>query len=204
MADLGNVQYPDNPPFATVDFKTISPTITTSTNSGKLRRVGMGTSYYSWTAKYNSLTPRDAGPIIGYIRYTEGSLYSFEIILPEISYTKTINQVAAAITRVAIPLGSVNVAISTTQTNSEVLRAGDYFKFANHSKVYQAVINCNSDNTGNATLTFASSTVSNVASGASLTITAVPFTAVIDGQEQDHNVGYGGITTLEVKMREVW
>ena len=89
----------------------------------------MGCSYYSWTAKYNSLTPRDAGPIIGFIRYTEGSLYSFEIILPEISYSKTINQVSAAITSVAIPLGSVNVAISTTQTNSEVLRAGDYFKF---------------------------------------------------------------------------
>ena len=204
MADLGNVQYPVNPPFATVDFKTISPTITSSTNSGKLRRVGMGCSYYSWTAKYNSLTPRDAGPIIGFIRYTEGSLYSFEIILPEISYSKTINQVSAAITSVAIPLGSVNVAISTTQTNSEVLRAGDYFKFNNHSKVYQAVVNCNSLGDGNATLTFAGPTVSNVASGTGLTITAVPFTAVMDGQEQDHTVSYGGITTLEVKMREVW
>ena len=203
MADIAT-QYPVNPPFATVDFKTISPTITSSTNSGKLRRVGMGCSYYSWTAKYNSLTPRDAGPIIGYIRYTEGSLYSFEIVLPEISYSKTINQVSAAITQVAIPIGSVNVRVSTTNTNSEVLRAGDYFKFNNHSKVYQAVINCNSDSGGNATLTFAGPTVSNVASGTSLTLTAVPFTAVIDGQEQDHTVSYGGITTLEVSMREVW
>lgn len=203
MADIAT-QYPSTPVFAAVDFKTITPTITSVTNSGKMRRVGMGTSYYSWTAKYNSLSPRDAGPILGYIRYAEGSLYSFEIILPEISYSKTINQVTSAITRVAIGIGAVNVAISTSNTNSEVLRAGDYFKFNNHSKVYQAVLNCNSDSTGNATLYFASPTVSNVASGANLTITAVPFTAVFDGTEQDHNVSYGGITTLEVKMREVW
>jgi hypothetical protein len=135
MADI-TTQYPDNPPFATVDFKTVSPTITSSTNSGKLRRVGMGTSYYSWTAKYNSLTPRDAGPIIGFIRYTEGSLYSFEIILPEISYSKCISQPSGnVVTRSNITIGSVNVAIDTTNTGvGEVLRAGDYFKFDNHSK----------------------------------------------------------------------
>lgn len=203
MADIAT-QYPSTPVFSAVDFKTTTPTITSVTNSGKMRRVGMGTSYYSWTAKYNSLAPRDVGPVLGFIRYAEGSLYSFEIILPEISYTKTINQVSAAITQVAIPIGAVNVRISTTNTNSEVLRAGDYFKFNNHSKVYQAVINCNSDSGGNATLYFASPTVSNVASGTSLTLTAVPFTAVFDGTEQDHSVSYGGITTLEVKMREVW
>jgi hypothetical protein len=208
MADI-TTPFPNNPAnaepiFSTVDFKTVTPTITSTTNSGKLRRVGMGTSYYSWTAKYNNLTDREVGPVLGFIRYCEGGLYSFEIKLPNISNTKTINQVTAAITQVAIPIGSVNVRISTTNTNSEVLRAGDYFKFNNHSKVYQAVINCNSNGTGNAILTFASPTVSNVASGTGLTIDNVPFTAVFDGQEQDYNVSYGGITTLEVKMREVW
>jgi hypothetical protein len=164
----------------------------------------MGTSYYSWKAKYNSLTDRQAGPILGFIRYAEGGLYSFEIILPNISNTKTINQVTRANINQTIPVGAVNVRISTTNTNSEVLRAGDYFKFNNHSKVYQAVINCNSDSGGNATLYFASPTVSNVSTGTGLTIDNVPFTAVFDGQEQDYNVSPGGITTLEVSMREVW
>jgi hypothetical protein len=109
------------------------------------------------------------------------------------------------VTRANLAIGSANVTVDTSNTGvAEVLRAGDYFKFANHSKVYQAVINCNSLSDGNATLTFASPTVSNVPAGTSLTITNVPFTAIIDSTEQDVTVGFGGMTEVEVKMREVW
>lgn len=203
MADI-TTQYPATPVFQAVDFKVVTPTITTETMSGKQRRVGRGVSYYTWTAKYGALGARDVGPVLGFIRYAEGPLYSFEVILPEISYSKTYNQSVAPTTSATAPVGSVNVAITGCSVSSEVLRAGDYFKFNNHSKVYQAVINCNSNSSGNATLYFASPLVSNVSSGTGLTITAVPFTAIIDGQEQEYSVGYGGITSLDVKMREVW
>jgi len=46
--------------------------------------------------------------------------------------------------------------------------------------------------------------VSIVSDGTKLTITAVPFTDIIDSTEQDINFSYGGITTTEIKMREVW
>lgn len=204
MADI-TTRYPSTPVFQTVDFKITTPTITSETNSGKRRRVGQGTSYYSWTAKYAPLTPREAGPIIGFVRYAEGPLYSFEIILPQISYTTAYNQPANTfVTSSNIAVGSANVKLINCSVNREILGAGDFFKFDNHSKVYQAVIACNSDGSGNATLQFASPTVSNVSAGTKLTITAVPFTATLDGQEQDINFSYGGITTLEVKMREVW
>ena len=204
MADI-TTEFPNTPSFQTVDFKVITPTITSETTSGKKRRVGQGISYYTWTAKYAPLTPRDAGPIIGFIRYAEGPLYSFEVILPEISFSKCFSQPATVVTRANLAIGSANVTVDTSNTGvGEVLRAGDYFKFANHSKVYQAVINCNSGGDGNATLTFASPTVSNVPVGTSLTITNVPFTAIIDSTEQEISVGFGGMTEVEVKMREVF
>jgi len=203
MADITS-QFPNTPAFQTVDFKVITPTITSETTSGKKRRVGQGISFYSWTAKYSPLTPRDAGPIIGFIRFAEGPLYSFEVVLPEISFTKCFAVAANVATTASIGIGAVNVTISTSTINSEVLRAGDYFKFNNHSKVYQAVLNCNSNGSGAATLFFASPTVSNVSSGTGLTINSVPFTAIIDSTEQDITVGLGGMTEVEVKMREVW
>jgi hypothetical protein len=203
MADITS-QFPNTPAFQTVDFKVITPTITSETTSGKKRRVGQGISFYSWTAKYSPLTPRDAGPIIGFIRFAEGPLYSFEVVLPEISFTKCFAVAANVATTASIGIGAVNVTISTSTINSEVLRAGDYFKFNNHSKVYQAVLNCNSNGSGAATLFFASPTVSNVTSGTGLTINSVPFTAIIDSTEQDITVGLGGMTEVEVKMREVW
>lgn len=203
MADITS-QYPSTPSFQAVDFKVTTPTITTTTASGKQRRVGQGISFYSWTAKYPPMTPRDAGPIIGFIRFAEGPLYSFEVVLPEISFTKCFAVASNVAITSNIGIGSVNVTISTSSLNSEVLRAGDYFKFNNHSKVYQAVLNCNSNGSGVATLYFASPTVSNVTTGTGLTINSVPFTAIIDNTEQEITVGFGGMTELEVQMREVW
>ena len=204
MADI-TTQFPNTPQFQAVNFKVTTPTITSETNSGKMRRVSQGVSYYTWEAAYSPLTPRDAGPIIGFVRYAQGPMYSFEIILPEISFTKCYSQPSTCRTTANIGIGTTNVTITTNNVGvGEILRAGDYFKFNNHSKVYQAVINCNSDSNGNATLYFASPTVSNVTSNTAMTITNVPFTAILSQQDQSIDIGIGGMTTLKLNMREVW
>lgn len=203
MADLTS-QYPMDVSFTAVDFIVNTPTIVSETNSGKLRRVGQGISFYSWTVKYPPVTPRALGTIQGFIAQTQGPLYSFEIVLPEISYSKTINQSVAPTTSANISAGAVNVTVTGCTVTSEVLRAGDFFKFDNHSKVYQATVNCNSDSNGNATLYFSGPTVSSVTAGANVTITAVPFTAVIEDGEQTTSIGSGGFGSLELSMREVW
>lgn len=203
MADLTS-QFPVTTGFTAVDFRVVNPNITSQTNSGKIRRVGQGTSYYVWTAKFPPVTPREFGPIAGFIAQGFGQLYSFEILLPEISYSKTISQSVAPTTVGTIPAGAVNVALRGCSVSSEVLRAGDFFKFNNHSKVYQATINCNSNSSGNATLYFAGTTVSNVPAGTGLTITSVPFTAILSESEQAYAISQGGIASLTLEMREVW
>jgi hypothetical protein len=206
MADLGNA-FPTSQNFTAVDFRVINPVITSQTNSGKLRRVSQGVSYYEWTVKLPPTTPRDFGEIVGFVGQTFGQTYSFEITIPEVSYTATINQANLAVTvgNITGP-GAVNVTIRSNSynANKEILRAGDFFKFNNHSKVYMAAVNCTADATGNATLFFSGSTVSNVAPGTALTINAVPFTAVLANGEQEYNIGGGGIIGMELDMREVW
>jgi hypothetical protein len=43
-----------------------------------------------------------------------------------------------------------------------------------------------------------------VPSSTNLTITAVPFTAILAAPEQEFEVGYGGISTMSVSMRETF
>lgn len=203
MADLSS-QFPSEVSFTAVDFSVNTPTIASETNSGKFRRVGQGVSFYTWAVKYPPVTPRALGTIQGFVAQTQGPLYSFEIVLPEISYSKTINQSVAPTTSANISAGAVNVTVTGCTVSSEVLRAGDFFKFNTHSKVYQTTVNCNSDSNGNATLYFSGPTVSNVTSGTGLTITAVPFTAVLADGEQTTTIGSGGFGSLELSMREVW
>jgi len=212
MADLAT-QYPTSPEFEAVSFKLVTPSQITETNSGKVRRTGYGVSYYTWEAEYSTLTALQAGTVIGYLAQAYGPQLSFEIILPEISYTKLTNQTSSTCT-----VGATNSGIGATNTvgakavqltgcgnTKTVLAAGDFFKFSSHSKVYMCVAPCTSDSAGNATLYFSGSLTNTIVNGTTtLTITAVPFTAILSDDIQEWSVGYGGLTTLKVGMRENW
>lgn len=204
MADIAS-QYPTSPSFNAVSISTNTPTLATETFSGKTRRVGQGHTFYSWQVKYPTVTDRDAGLVEGFLAQTFGSLLSFEIVLPEVSYSKSNNPPSTTpATTTSYAAGAKSVVLDNCGANKEVLFSGDYFKFDNHSKVYQAVQTCTSDASGNATLYFAGSLVESVPNDTDLTITAVPFTAILANDVQKFDVGIGGLTNITVDMRETW
>lgn len=202
-----------NPSFETVNFKINTPTITTKTLSGKSRRVGMGHSFYSFSAKYSNLTRYDAGPIIGFLSQQFGPLESFQITLPEISYSKIGTQVPAvtvsggtdALGGGVFGYAAGKTQIGVTSLSGNILRAGDVFKFTNHTKVYMCAVSCITPvgSTTN-TLFFSGGLVAPVPNGTTLTINAVPFTVILDNPLQQFETGIGGITTLSLEMTEVW
>lgn len=204
MADLAT-QYPSSPSFQSINFTTNTPTQITNTMTGKLRRVGMGVSFYSWEVSYPSLNRLDAGTVKGYLAQALGPQFSFEIVLPRLSYSALTNQTSSVPrTSASAAIGSTSVTLTNCGANASVLAAGDYFKFNNHTKVYQCVAPCTANGSGNATLFFSCPLVSAVPSNTNLTITAVPFTAVLAEEAQEFTAGFGGITSMSVMMREVW
>lgn len=204
MADLAT-QYPSSPSFTSVNFTTNTPTQITNTMSGKLRRVGVGISFYSWEVKYPMLTRLQAGTVKGFLAQALGPQFSFEIVLPTLSYSALASQTGSTPrTTATAAIGSTSVTLTNCGTSASVLAAGDYFKFNNHTKVYQCVAACTSDSSGNATLYFSGPLVSAVPGNTNLTITAVPFTAILAEEAQEFEAGSGGMTTLSVTMREVW
>lgn len=204
MADLAT-QYPSSPSFESINFTTNTPTQITNTMSGKLRRVGLGVSFYSWEVKYAQLTRLEAGTVKGFLAQALGPQFSFEIVLPKLSYSALASQTASVPRNsVAAAIGSTSVTLTNCGNTQTVLAAGDYFKFNNHTKIYQCVSPCTSNSSGVATLFFSGPLVSAVPLNTNLTITAVPFTVVIANEVQEYEAGYGGLTTLSVAMREVW
>ena len=210
MADLAT-NFPTSPAIQTVSFKVNTPSQISESFSGKIRRVGFGISYYSWQIKYGNLTPLESGSITGYLSQALGQQFSFNIVLPKISYTKITAASAGGaqttntvITSGTASRGATSVSLSNCGANKNVLAAGDFFKFNNHSKVYMCVSPCTANGAGQATLFFSCPSVSSIPSSTSLTITAVPFQAILAEPEQTFDTGYGGITTLSLEMREVW
>lgn len=211
--------YPSSPSFEAVNFKINTPTLTTKTISGKTRRVGMGHSFYSFSVKYPRLTRYEMGPIVGFVSQQFGPLESFQIVLPEISYSK----IASQVTTVTVSGGTDDLggsvtgyaagktSVGITSLSGNILRAGDVFKF-NHAsdsskftKVYMCAVSCITPvgSTTN-TLFFSGGLVDPIPNGTTLTVNAVPFTVVLDNNLQQFDVGVGGITSLSLDMTEVW
>jgi hypothetical protein len=204
MADLAT-QYPTTPSFQSINFTANTPTQISNTLSGKLRRIGQGVTFYSWEVTYGNLTRLEAGTVKGYLAQAFGPQFSFEILLPTLSYSALTDQTAnTPRTSAVASIGATSVTLTNCGANGKVLAAGDYFLFLNHSKVYQCVAPCTANSSGNATLFFSGPLVQAVPFNTNVKITAVPFTAVLAEETQEFQAGNGGITTLSVQMREVW
>jgi hypothetical protein len=164
----------------------------------------MGISYYTWDVQYSNLVPIDAGTVKGFIAQALGPQFSFQILLPYTSYSKAPNQTTQTVnTSGNMSRGATRVNI-TGQPSRNILAAGDFFKFSNHSKVYMCVSPCVTDGAGAATLFFSGPAVSAVSSSTTVTINTVPFTAVLSEDIQEWEVGVGGITQMSIGMREVF
>jgi hypothetical protein len=199
--------YPTSPEFASVDFKVTTPMQSTETVNGRKRRVGYGTSYYTFTGKYTSLTLDQVGPIQAFMAQQYGQLESFQITLPKISYNKAADYAQAvgnAKVKTAAAVGAYQVALKGLGANKTVIKAGDYFKFGNHSKVYMATNTLTSDGSGEGVIYFSGKLVDPVVVDELVTINAVPFTVILDKDVDEWTVGIGGMTNLEVSFREVW
>lgn len=199
--------YPYSPEFTSVDFKINTPTQTSETVNGRKLRAGFGTSFYTFAGKYSTLTPSQAAPITSFIAEQYGQSESFQIVLPKISYNKAADYAQAvgnAKVKTAASKGAYSVALKGLGANKEVIKAGDFFKFNGHSKVYMCTNTVTSNGSGEATIFFSGKLTVNVSVDEVLTINAVPFTVILDQDLDEWSVGAGGMTNIEVSFREVW
>lgn len=205
MADLAGY-YPNTPAPLSIDLRVITPSTTTNTFSGKTLRLAYGGQYYEADLKYPNMKQSEVRSLLGFLAQTYGPTFSFEVIFPEISITSSDNPPVTTVrTNGAISRGVKQVNLDNCGANKTVLKGGDYFKFNNHSKVYQATNDCVSNGSGTATLFFAGSCVNDVPDNTDLTLTLVPFTMILAENINSYNTGIGGVTgRLTVKLREVW
>lgn len=202
--------FPASPEFESINFTIETPMLKTQTNSGKLTRVAMGHQFYRFTVKYPQITARELGTVNGFISLVLGGYSAFNIVLPQLSYTKSLNPSDSGITittNATTSSGSVGISYAvggSGTANKEYFAAGDFVKFSNHSKVYQVTASSTTDGSGVGAMVVGGALVSDIPSGTTITRNAVPFTCVLESEAQEFDTGAGGISSLSLDMREVW
>lgn len=197
--------FPTSPSYTATNFKINNPAQTSETFNGKIRRVGLGVSYYSFTIKFPPMPRTQAGPIIGFLGAQYGVMENFQILLPQESYPQANYSFGAPY----IPTITANAAVGAKQVSiggcvglATILKAGDYFKFSNHTKVYMCTTDCVANELGAATLYFSGSLMVAVTNIVTLTVKAVPFTVMLASDVQEYEVGVERMYNLQLDLRE--
>lgn len=159
---------------AAVGIKSNSPTTTTQSKS-LIRHVRKIPAHcWELNLKTIKLSENDYRVCQAFIDSLEGRLGTFTLIVPRHSQPLGLAS-GAPVSSSAVAAGYKAVPLSGFVGAGLQVKAGDYFKFGNHSKVYRAVADLTSLVNGTGTLQFIPRLTRDIPSGTSIQLKDVPF-----------------------------
>lgn len=172
--------FPSDPAPSSVSLESSQPVAVDYAESGKRQARILGAHLWKIKMSWPVLTKAMISPIIGFVQQQRIGYESFLITLPNYSTplgvatgTPLVDSNTAA--------GSTSVVIKDwTFSQTGIMKAGDIFKFADHSKVYMLTADCDSDGAGLATLLFQPPLIMDVSANESIIVSNVQFRVCLD------------------------
>ena len=187
--------YPSTPEFSAVNVESKHANLVSETISGRRQVRALGSQRWSFTARYNQMTRADFMPVYAFVMAQQGRLGTFTIVPPVISDAQG-NISGSMLANGAHSIGdnSINVDGFTG-----TIKAGDFVKFAGHTKVYMVT----SDLTGAGTLNIEPALYSAVSDNELVNYDDVTFTMRLNNDIQQYGLSQYDSYTYEVDMVEV-
>ena len=140
------------------------------------------------------MTRAEFMPVYAFILAQNGQFETFQFVPPVVGST------SGTATGTVTTSGSASIgATSVTLTGlTGVLKAGDYIKFANHTKVYMLM----ADRSGNGSVAIQPPLIATVGSGQGVTYNNVPFTVRLNNDVQQYSLNGYERYVYEVDMVE--
>jgi len=198
--------YPSEPAFAAMRFFSLTPTLVSWSHS-LIRQVrSRGAQRWQIEGEYpSSLSRSEIAPIIAFLLKQRGQYDTFTLVPPAL--WSDARGVATGTPLVHAPTPPSGRSIETkgwTPSQTGILLAGDFIKFAGHTKVYMIAEDANSDGSGYSTLAIEPALLSIPADDEAVTVTSVPFTVALVSDTFDFGVKGPNIHDLKVQFVEVF
>lgn len=202
MAYIGT--WPSTIGFRTVNFRAVSSTKQTTTQSGRRIRVSTAGTRFSTTIQYPRMALANFKPIQAVATRLEGPLNSFDITLPSVSENQSgVTSIIATVdgTNAA---GSSSVNIATNKNSQTIMKAGDVIRFPSHNKVYMLTADATTDGTGDVAVAITPNLIEAVNDDGSSTVTVddVPFRMTLTGDIQEYKYATDGTVSYEIDIIE--
>ena len=198
MAYIGT--WPSTVGFRTVNFRALSATKQTTTQSGRRIRISTAGTRFSATIQYPRMSLTNWKPIQAVATRLQGPLNSFDVQLPSISENSSGVTGITATSSVA-SAGASTVTLATNKNSQTIMKAGDVIRFASHNKVYMLTADATTDGSGNVDVAITPSLVEATTS-ASATVDDVPFRMTLANDIQEYKYATDGTIAYEIDVIE--
>lgn len=187
--------YPASPEFASLNITSRHNNVRTETRSGRVQVRSIGAQRWELTAQYRLMTRAQMQPIMAFIMAQQGSLETFQIQLP--LHDDALGSVSGTVEA----NGSHSIGDSTINIDgiTGTLKAGDFIKFANHSKVYMVT----ADRSGSGVMNIQPALLEAVPDNTVVTYDNVQFTVRLANDVQEIRARGYEQYTYEVDLIEV-
>tara|TARA_Y100001951_G_scaffold98664_1_gene99742 strand:- start:1267 stop:1869 length:603 start_codon:yes stop_codon:yes gene_type:complete len=168
--------FPANPKASAVNIKSIEPTLVSVTQNLKRQVRRRGGQRWLLDVEFPPMTRSEFAPIYAFAMKQQGQFETFTYIPPVVS-TSQGDTTESPVVDGALAVGVSSATIDgLTASESGIMKAGDFFKFSGHSKIYMATADLDADGTSHGTLSFAPNLLNAVANDETITFASVPFT----------------------------
>ena len=190
-------QYPETPIFEAINFTTKNFTLVSTSLSGRTQSRSIGGQRWEFSASYSRITREEFAPVMAFLMKQRGRKETFTIKLPQIGQKSgAVEGTVRSNLTTTLLAGSTTCAVDGI--TSGTLKAGDLFKFANHTKVYMITADLSSD--GN--LEFEPPSVSAVPNNTAITKNNVPISVKLANDVQSYKLGSSSLLDFEIDFIE--
>ena len=194
---------PTTPVFNAMNFKDESNTLISISDSGRRFSRKIDNQRWKFTCKYVNLSRAEFAPILAFITKQRGAKETFTVSPPKIkdalgseTTTISVNGVHA--------VGDNTIAIDGFNADSAgSLKAGDFLKFASHTKVYMVVADVTPSSNA-ATVTIEPPLIEALADDSTVTYDDVTFTVYLEGTVQTYDLGFNDLYNYEFDVCEAF
>ena len=174
--------YPTTPEFSSVGFSSEQATITSTTDSGKMFAVQIDGQRFKFSATYPPMRRSEFSPVFAFIMKQRSQKETFQIAWPDLKNAK------GDVSGTVLVNGVHNAGDTTIDIDgmTGTLKAGDFVKFAGHTKVYMVVADATAS-AGATTITIEPPLRSALADNEAVTYDNVQFTVRLTNDIQEFN-----------------
>ena len=195
-------QFPTSPVAKSANVGSAQNTIVSVTTSGRIQARQIDGQKFTITLDYAPMSRSNFAPIKAFIMKQRAKLNTFTVIPPIVSNAQGVASGTISVDG-AISAGATTCTIDGMATStSDILKAGDYFRFTGQDKVYMAVADLDSDGSGEGTLTFEPPLRSDVANDIALVYDNVDFTVRLSNDIQEYSIVTNDLYKYQIDLIE--